>query len=281
MMPIKHVASAGDRDVRRRRNTGVATLGRVPFTLSHPAAVLPLRRLGLPVTVLVIASMVPDVPVFMGWNQGYDFTHSPLGVLTADLVVTSVVVAWWTFVMRDALVDLGPARVRSRLPASARLTRREWLLLPAAAVVGATTHVVWDAFTHPGRWGWQHFEWLRSDHGGLSGVSWAQYVSGVVGLAVVVAAAVAHLRGVPPVQDGRRPRVLPAATLPVIVAIAGLTAVAAAAWSLPDGLHLMAFNAVVDSMIVLGALLVIVTVAWQVAARRAGMPGAPSELNDA
>jgi hypothetical protein len=240
----------------------------MPFTLGHPAAVLPLRRLGLPMTVLAIASMVPDVPVFMGWSRGYEFTHSVLGVLTVDLVVTAVAVTWWTVVMRDAMVDLAPAAVRSRLPARARLTRREWLLLPVAAVLGAATHVVWDAFTHPGRWGWRHVAWLRSDHGGLSGVSWAQYASGVIGVGVVLAAVVVHLRAVPPVRDGHRDRMLPGATLPVVVAIAAVTAVAAAAWSVPDGLHLMAFNAVVDSMIVLGVSLLVVTIAWHVAAGR-------------
>lgn len=245
----------------------------MPFTLGHPAAVLPLRRLGLPVTGLVMASMVPDIPVFMGWTRGYEFTHSALGVVTVDLVVTSVAVAWWAFVMRDALVDLAPASVRSRLAPRTRPTRREWLLTPLAAVVGATTHVVWDAFTHPGRWGARHVEWLRSEHAGVSGVSWAQYVSGVIGLAIVVVAAVVHLRGLPPVHDGHRSRALPAATLPVLVAIAGVTAVAAAAWSVPDGIRLMAFNAVVDSLIVLGTSLLVVTAAWQLTECRARSRG--------
>lgn len=35
----------------------------MPFTLAHPAYVLPLRRLGLPVSALAVGSMVPDVPL--------------------------------------------------------------------------------------------------------------------------------------------------------------------------------------------------------------------------
>jgi hypothetical protein len=38
----------------------------VPLTLSHPAAALPLRRLGLPTAALVAGSMAPDVPLFHG-----------------------------------------------------------------------------------------------------------------------------------------------------------------------------------------------------------------------
>jgi hypothetical protein len=36
----------------------------MPFTLSHPAAVLPLAGTGFPVAALVAGSMAPDVPMF-------------------------------------------------------------------------------------------------------------------------------------------------------------------------------------------------------------------------
>ncbi len=236
----------------------------MPLTLSHPAAVLPLRRLGLPMTVLVIASMVPDIPLFMGWLRGYEVTHSAVGIVTVDLLATFVVVAAWFFVLRDALVDLSPAPVRSRLPHRARLDRRGWILAPLAACIGAATHVLWDSFTHPGRWGVAQIGWLQEDHAGLAGMKWVQYTSGVVGLAIVLAAAVAHLRTVPPVATSRRPRLLPSATLPLVVAIGAATALVSAGLSAPSGLHAMAFNGVVDSLIVLAVGIVAVSALWQV-----------------
>ena len=36
----------------------------MPFTVSHAAAVLPLQRLGLPLTALMIGSMAPDFGYF-------------------------------------------------------------------------------------------------------------------------------------------------------------------------------------------------------------------------
>jgi hypothetical protein len=42
--------------------------------------------------------------------------------------------------------------------------------------VAPATHVFWDAFTHPGRWGPVHIEWLRTEHSGLLGLMWLQYV---------------------------------------------------------------------------------------------------------
>jgi hypothetical protein len=75
-----------------------------------------------------------------------------VGVVTADLVGTLVLLFAWNELFRDALVDLAPRAVRMRLPARRRLSLRQWLLAPAAAVLGSATHVVWDSFTHPGRW---------------------------------------------------------------------------------------------------------------------------------
>lgn len=239
----------------------------MPLTLSHPAAVLPLRRLGLPMSVLAIASMVPDLPLFMGWSRGYEATHSVLGIITIDLAIAIVAAVWWTFVMRDALVDLAPSPIRSRLPASVRLTRREWVLTPVAAVIGAATHLGWDAFTHHGRWGVDHVAWLRSEHAGLAGSSWAQYASGVIGLAIVAAAAAAHLAKAP-VQTERPHRALPAATLIVVVTLGAMTGLLSVIRHASAGLHIMAFNAVVDSLIVFGVALVLVTAAWQIANQR-------------
>ena len=234
----------------------------MPLTLSHPAAVLPLRRLGLPASVMVIASMVPDVPLFLGSSAGYSATHRWTGVVTIDLLLTGGVVAVWFVVMRDALVDLAPDPVRLRVPPRARLDRRQLLLLPAAAVIGSATHVLWDAFTHPGRWGVRQVTWLQDDHAGLAGHAWAQYVSGVVGLAIVAAAVVAHLRSSAPTAVDLPARRLPAASLPVVVGLAAAAGVVSALRTAPARLDLMAFNAVVDSLIVLALGLVALCLVW-------------------
>lgn len=244
----------------------------MPLTLSHPAAVLPLGRLGLPMTVLVIASMTPDLPLYLGWRGGYEITHSPLGIVTMDIVLGVGVVAFWTFVMRDALVDASPAPVRRRLPARARLARREWALAPVAACLAAVTHVAWDGFTHVGWWGHDRVAWLRTDHAGVSGVTWSQYVSGVVGLAVVLTAAAVCLRGREPIDGPRAPRILPAPTLAIVVALAGLVAVVSAVGRIPSGFDSMAFHGVVNGLITLAVGLLAMTLAWHVLARSGRRP---------
>lgn len=236
----------------------------MPLTLSHPAAVLPLRRLGLPFTAMVVGSMVPDLPVFAGWWRGYEVTHSLVGVATVDAVLALVVVVCWLGFVRDAMVDLLPAAVRSRLAPHVSLTSREWWSVVPAAWVGGLTHVAWDAFTHPGRWGVRRIEWLQTVHAGLPGHKWVQYASGVVGLAVVCVAIVRHLRSLPArpratPRPARADGVLLGAALVVVT-----SAVVAAALHVSSGLHAVAFTSVVTAIVTTMVVVAAVAATWKV-----------------
>ncbi len=238
----------------------------MPITLAHPAAVLGLRRLQLPMAAMVIGSMIPDVPLFMRWTSGYAVSHSLIGVLTVNLIGTLVVLWGWNAFGRDALVDLAPDLVRARLAPEHRLSRRQWLLAPAAAVVGSLTHLCWDTFTHPGRWGVTHLAWLRADLGPLPGFKWAQYASGVIGLGIVLCAIVADLRS-RPARDPLHRRALPAPVLPIVVCAAGTYGLVAGLARVDGGLHAVAFNGVVQGIIATTAGVLITCTAWVLATR--------------
>lgn len=233
----------------------------MPVTLAHPAAVLPLRGLGLPLSAMVIGSMAPDLPVFsQSWGI-YGFTHSLLGIVTVDLALTLLLLAFWDFVGRDALVDTAPSVVRNRLPATDRLGSTAWLLAPLAAVIGSITHVVWDAFTHEGRWGTRLIPWLTEQQGPLRGGQWAQYGSGVLGLLVIGLALLAVVRQ-PLLATAPPSRRLPAATLGAAVAVASLISVGTFLARLGGGFHAAAFYAAVAGIVALGLAVATVAAAW-------------------
>jgi hypothetical protein len=237
------------------------------MTLAHPAAVVPLRSLGLPMSAMVIGSMVPDLPLFVRWSQGYQLSHSYIGVLSINLLVALVLLCGWNALMRDALVDLAPGPVRDMLSSRRRLSFREWLWAPAAAVLGSFSHLFWDAFTHRNRWGVAHVGWLQADLGPLPGYKWAQYISGVVGLVIVLGACRAFYRS-RPTNERILPRVLPAPVLPVVVGAAltcGLLA-GLARWS--GGLHAVAFHGVVQAILALAAGTAGTCLVWVLARRR-------------
>jgi hypothetical protein len=243
----------------------------VPLTLAHPAAVLPLRGLRLPMGALVVGSMVPDVPLFIRWPGGYRLAHDWLGVVTVDLAGALVLLCTWSFVLRDALVDLAPGFVRDRLADRRRLGWREWTLTPVAAVIGSVTHLVWDAFTHRNRWGVASVDWLQADLGPLPGYRWAQYISGVVGLAVVLAASASYVLSRAARSDVG-PRVLPGPSMLLVVgaAVAYATAAGLARWS--RGLHAVAFHAAVGGIAALAVGTALTCLLWQLVARSRATP---------
>jgi hypothetical protein len=216
---------------------------------------------------LVIGSMVPDLPLFMWWPRGYDISHSLHGIVTLDVGLTVGVLLLWVFAVRDAVVDMAPEAVRLRLPERARLTAREWLLAPVAGCIGVTTHVVWDAFTHEQRWGTRHVAWLSTEHAGLPGQRWMQYVTGVLALAVVGWVVLRHLRSMPLELD-RRPAVLPPFALPGVLVAGALVGMVSAVLQWPDGRYEMAFCAVVNGVSTVLLLGLLTCVAWQILARR-------------
>jgi hypothetical protein len=121
----------------------------MPLAPAHPAVVLPLQRLGLPLSALVVGAGAPDAPVYLPVGVSYQTAHSGWGI-TVDVVIGLAVLWLWFALLHDAVVDLTPP-LRSRAPARTRLNPRAWLLAPLAVAVGAGTHVLWDSATHD--WG--------------------------------------------------------------------------------------------------------------------------------
>jgi len=125
----------------------------LPFTVSHLAAVLPARlrwpsELG---TALCVGAITPDVLYFVPGRPGAAMTHGLVGLFTLDLALGLTLFVAWRALLARPLHDLAPRWWRARVAPPGRLA---WGALPVAALgvlLGAATHVVWDAFTH--RWG--------------------------------------------------------------------------------------------------------------------------------
>lgn len=156
----------------------------MPFTVSHVAAVLPLVRTPLPVSALVIGSMSPDLPYFVGaLDLQHSETHSLSGILGPDLVLGVLLWVVWHGVLAAPALAGVLAAVRARCAGArvglwCRLRAGPLLAVLAALVVGAATHVVWDLFTHPYSWGTGQLPALSRTYGGVAGWTWAQVVQG-------------------------------------------------------------------------------------------------------
>ena len=161
----------------------------MPITFSHPAAVVPLLGVGLVPSALVIGSITPDLPYYLPGPLTSARTHAASGIVTFDLVLGLLAFLVWHVLLAPTAVALAPAALRERLapglPVPAREYVPRWWLVLVSLAIGAATHVVWDSFSHPGRWGTDRIGWLREEHGPFMGYTWVQYGSGAVGFVVL------------------------------------------------------------------------------------------------
>lgn len=234
----------------------------MPFTLAHPAAVLPLRGRGLPMPALVAGAMVPDTPQLAGVLSLRDASHSLAGVVTVDLAMGMVALVLWYAVFRRPLADLAPDPWRDRLPEQAPMTLVGWLLSVPGVIVGALTHVVWDAFTHEDGWVVERWSPLAASVGGAGVYAALQIVSSIVGLAIVVWYAWRVLRRLP--RGPRRPApVVGRWALISVLAAAALSGMVISALVAPYGAEAAAYYLAVTPILTLGFGLTCLCVWWQ------------------
>lgn len=197
----------------------------MPFTASHPAAVLPLARLGLPASALVVGSLAPDLPYYLPTPFTAGQTHHPTGILTADLALGLGMLAAWHLLLQPPLRwaapaglqrRLGPARPR-RPPPGPTARARSGARVLAALALGTVTHLAWDAFTHADQPGPRLIPWLRASTLGLPHHRWLQVASSVAGLAVLAAAALRWWRRTPPRHPAAAPPAAVRWGLPAVV----------------------------------------------------------------
>ena len=167
----------------------------MPFTLAHPAAVMPLRRLKyLPMPALVVGSMAPDIPYYFPtrWDLALGDTHTLYGSIVRDIPMGMAMLAV-ALLLRGPLTALMTERARwvSLREAQVFMARpQNWLLAIPALLLGIWTHIVWDGFTHPGTWLARRVDALSAPvtlFGIYTGVvsHVLQYASSVVGLALI------------------------------------------------------------------------------------------------
>lgn len=119
----------------------------MPLTMAHAAAALPLRRLNLPLTPLIIGCLTPDLPYYIGWSALAPLSHHPVGgAIVAVPLGWLLVAGWWS--VRRSWYELAPAALRRRVPRADDWRATHWLRWSAALVCGAASHVAWDAWTH-------------------------------------------------------------------------------------------------------------------------------------
>jgi Domain of unknown function (DUF4184) len=170
----------------------------MPFTVSHVAAALPLRRFNLVWSAFVVGSMAPDFPYVVGNIDYRSLGHQFPGLI--EFTLPASLFALWLFhaAIKRPVVNLLPRGMQRRLRGQLGQFKfggaARFAAILFSLVLGIATHVVWDAFTHPFSWpGWRWAWLLRGVKAPLLGrmpmylaLQYASTVIGLVALAIWV-----------------------------------------------------------------------------------------------
>jgi len=123
----------------------------MPFTVSHAAAVLPIHRWTrhqLPLTALMIGSMAPDFGYFFSHDFNRQLTHSFTGLFIFCLPMGLLVWLFYVAFLEKATITLLSDRWHTRFAHTDAITPGLVARAAIAIILGAATHLLWDAFTH-------------------------------------------------------------------------------------------------------------------------------------
>lgn len=169
----------------------------MPFTPSHAVVALPFLRTPLVPAAIAVGAMTPDLALFTrGIPLGYSRTHD-LAWLPATMALALALLLVWRCLLRPSVREFSPRWLALRLPPgwdrgaaagwheTLRARAGTVLLLLASLAIGVVSHIVWDLFTHEGRWGVTAVPALGAMWGPFAGYKWLQYGSSLLGLLVI------------------------------------------------------------------------------------------------
>jgi hypothetical protein len=189
----------------------------MPFTLAHASAALPLRRLKLVWSALVIGTFAPDFWLFLGLPAAHHESHDLPHLLIFALPMALVVLWLFHRVLKRPLLELAPEGLRLRLAPYMGLFAfggwRRFAAVVGSICLGMATHILWDSFTHPYTWFFEHWAWLRQPERlvlfGQPRVilhfEVLQLLSSVLGCAALALWFVAWYRSAAPASAAKRP----------------------------------------------------------------------------
>ena len=170
----------------------------MPWTLSHPAIVLPLRRLSprpLDFAALVLGSMTPDLGYYINRFDLTTFAHTLPGSFVACLPSGLLFMVVFYLFCKPICYALPTPHRQVLLPLCPAFptTLGRWAIILLSLLLGAWTHNFWDAFTHEDGWFVLRIPWLRQQVVQLSTINVCVYlvlqeVSTVVGFAILAVA---------------------------------------------------------------------------------------------
>ena len=125
----------------------------MPFTLSHSAVVVPIARLRLSLSALVIGSMAPDFEYFLTLSGSDAIGHSISGIVLFCIPLGFLVLVLFYKFIKLPLISLCPNGLQKRLvPLSNNFHLKglkNFSLIILSLFIGSVSHLSWDSLIDP------------------------------------------------------------------------------------------------------------------------------------
>lgn len=128
----------------------------MPFTLAHPAIVLPLvflPRKYISMTALIFGSLTPDAESYIRTYAEKDLTHTWAGFFWFGLPFGLFLTFVFHNIVRNSLIDNLPLFLQQRFSRfrefnwNKRFTQK-WPVIIISMIIGGASHFFWDSFSH-------------------------------------------------------------------------------------------------------------------------------------
>lgn len=139
----------------------------MPFTFAHPAAILPFKNIKwLSMSAMVVGSLCPDFEYFFRLKLHGRYGHSLEGMFLLDIPMALLLLFLFHEVVKKPLIDHLPFYFQSRLQSLRaynflQALRKNTPAILLSILLGVSTHVLWDSFTHANTFLVNHLDFLR------------------------------------------------------------------------------------------------------------------------
>lgn len=160
----------------------------MPFTLSHPAIILPfLKNKKLSATALIVGSMSPDLEYFFRMRMQSEISHTLLGIFLIDFPLGFIVMFTFHEIIKRPFIENTPVFFQKRMQ---ELKESNWVnyfknnifTVLICFFLGAVSHILWDSMTHWDGFMVQNFSFFNIEIYGIPVYKIAQHVSSIIGL---------------------------------------------------------------------------------------------------
>ncbi len=136
----------------------------MPLTVAHPVVAVPFRKLGLLLSPLIVGSIIPDFEFFLRLSTQRLIAHTPLGLFLFCIPVGLLSLLLFHKVLKFPLISVLPKKHREKLLPVAReftfLPLSRFFNIVMSLLVGAVSHIVFDALTHSGSFLTTYISWF-------------------------------------------------------------------------------------------------------------------------